>query len=209
MVPERANVARTRHHWPGRENRPAAERAADRRVCRKGWCAWRGSNPQPSAPEADALSNWATGAWCRKTGAESSRWPTGTQAVFARTRGGLARRGGIPPRRRRPCGPARRTDCRLFVFSNLRIRSKSASSPFLKFEKISELRAAVAAHPHRDRRASVLGSRSRRSTKGATDGLEHTRGSTPGGRAPAQGMPSLAELGTGFATRIAPAVSAV
>ena len=21
------------------------------------WCAWRGSNPQPSAPEADALSN--------------------------------------------------------------------------------------------------------------------------------------------------------
>ena len=40
----------------------AAERAADRRVCRKGWCAWRGSNPQPSAPEADALSNWATGA---------------------------------------------------------------------------------------------------------------------------------------------------
>ena len=49
-------------NWPGRENRPAAERAAVRRVCRKGWCAWRGSNPQPSAPEADALSNWATGA---------------------------------------------------------------------------------------------------------------------------------------------------
>lgn len=26
-------------------------------VTRKRWCVWRGSNPQPSAPEADALSN--------------------------------------------------------------------------------------------------------------------------------------------------------